>query len=329
MAAALAFFLLGGAPPVFAAPSPDRSGGWCAKPPSTHDENEKKGYDKLLETTTLVKSTSALWPTKTIPYIIDGALDLAEWEETIRIAAKEIRELTGVALVSCKFEAIQGVPEISGFIVFTSAERGDCPFADEKKDRRRCCADAGYRPRTRSILIGDVVLAHKEFGVQIGLEKPCSLGVIMHEVLHALGLAHQQENPQAARYIDVKKPKDSNGCRPDANNPWISQYDPASIMHYPLQSPTCDLHLKCSEKAKGNTTELTCEIDELVNSKSLCGYRGQGACVKREGRLWSPNPNLKCLSVFDQIWLVKSYAEKTNDKFGIGDLISKNVCTMP
>jgi hypothetical protein len=309
---------------------PDRTDGWCAKYETERSTDEESKFQLLLKNTNILKMTGTIWPTKTIPYVVDPILSgNARTLERIKNSAIEIRKLTGVNLVSCKFEAIKSVPEISGFIVFTDTETVDCPRGSD--GARRCCTSpASYKPRTHSILIGNVVFAHKEFGVQVGVDT-CQIGSTMHEVMHALGLQHQQEHPDASNYIDSIKPEDSNGCRPSANDTWTSQYDPASIMHYRIGTKECDLQLKCTKRNGPPGDDLSCEVDRVLASKTLCGYRTStsNACVTRTGKLLKPNGNRGCLSVFDQVWLIEAYKDKESDKFGLQSLIDDGRCSVP
>lgn len=82
-----------------------------------------------------------------------------------------------------------------------------------------CGAIEGYQPGKSSML----------------LSENCSKGNIIHEFLHALGVAHEHLNPDFQGSIDLNRVASTyeNNFQTNVANRNVSGYDRQSIMHYP------------------------------------------------------------------------------------------------
>ncbi|MCY4597303.1 MAG: M12 family metallopeptidase, partial [Bryobacterales bacterium] len=139
-----------------------------------------------------------LWPGGVVPYVIDPGFT-AETSGAIQAAVDEWNSRTVIALVERTTE--------SEFVRFRAAEDGPCR------------AGAGRR-------VG------RETG--IWLPDSCSVGTVIHEIGHAVGLWHEHQRVDRDQYIVVSD-RHTYGFLDSAYiafAPAGGPYDYASIMHY-------------------------------------------------------------------------------------------------
>lgn len=168
--------------------------------------------------TTLILSHTALaattsenikpWPSTTIPYIIENDIP-TKIQRDIRKAIERINSLQIVKLQDkskIKFD--------SASIVFTYKKRA-------------CASSLGWSDGPSSL---------------VKVSEDCKYGNILHEILHSLGMAHEQLNP--LRTFSINFDNISTGIEEQFEETHaiaLTAHDPDSIMHYnSLGFTVCD-----------------------------------------------------------------------------------------
>jgi hypothetical protein len=186
-----------------------------------------------------IKSTIDLWPNCTISYRLVEAQGCAEGlpahlcimqnmmtesevvlaRRTIQVASDELRRVTG-----CRAVEVPDAPAAEG-VVLVISNSASC-YVDTLGMRR-----GGYNTMNLGWCLRDEPAAK-------------------HELLHVLGLEHEHQSPQSVDMLNRCSPgtcvPNSWNCdaRSEAEHPNATEYDPSSIMHYPLHlSYGCELSL--------------------------------------------------------------------------------------
>lgn len=267
-----------------------------------------------------------LWPTRTIPYVIDDQTTDEKQIRAIRLAAASLNQYLGLKLMECDHQFAAENDEISSFIFVTDTLGDGCSVNH-----------VGYK-KVWFQLFAPVSRAFDIKGPVINVNSPiCDIDTwtsIGHEFLHALGLHHEQRHPGVETYLDIEYSNplsdldcivlQYNGVIPKALLPWSSEYNPSSIMHYSFDA--------CDSVTVTPTDKFRTRYEE---SALLCGYRAgvisPNACYSREQNIdGGPGPlPSDCYSIFDQERVYVLYNDIERDKFKIGDLSSTDSCIAP
>ncbi len=137
------------------------------------------------------------WPQTTIPYIIETDVP-KKVQEDVRRALSRINSLRIVKLTPAKNQSLPS-------ILFTYKKHA-------------CSSSYGWRDETSTM---------------IRVSADCTYGTILHEILHALGMVHEQLNPLRYFSINMDRVWTSNEDQfDDKNTIALTTHDPHSIMHY-------------------------------------------------------------------------------------------------
>ncbi|CAJ1370133.1 unnamed protein product [Effrenium voratum] len=149
----------------------------------------------------------APWTDAVVQYCFDPYIDPTSLQNT----------KTAMSLIQ------RAVPGILFRLV--KAGTGACqetPSVHITSDKPGCYADIGMNTWTGSS--------------QMNLQSLCSAGVAVHELLHVLGMAHEQARPDRDQYVTVVWENIRQGMKPQfdiqSNADTARPYDPSSIMHY-------------------------------------------------------------------------------------------------
>ena len=104
-----------------------------------------------------------------------------------------------------------------------------------------------------------VLHAVQLFPVEFLLSTRCFLGIIVHEIMHAIGFFHEQSRTDRDRYIRVQ----FENIQPDSRDQFekLSQrlitdlntpYDYGSIMHYDTKYELLFLHFHCHVRRRSS-----------------------------------------------------------------------------
>ena len=142
-----------------------------------------------------------IWPSRRIPYRIDSSITDPELISNIRAATE-----------------IWNSYKIVTFVPAVATDRAVLTILDGPGDGWHCQATLGYKSKV---------------GGWIKLNPPCTLGAVVHELAHSLGLMHEHQRPDRDRYISVQSfVKDNPNYAIGPVSGWVTDYDLCSIVHY-------------------------------------------------------------------------------------------------
>src|SRR5262245_59059077 len=326
---------------------------FCAKPWAALTPGDKKTLDDItsaiISERGRVGTPIKLWDTRTIPYYVDSHIS-ANLIVTIKKATKILADRTLIRFVKCNKEVAQE-KDVKGFVYIGRFEDIPCDPGSAA-----CNKGMGMKAKgALSSLPGDHNVprnSEKDImknGALIGLKESNGEYKIVHELIHRLGFAHQQQSPYAGESFK-KIDRSDRQCATITNEYshvyWIPYYDPASVMHYGLGS--CGkMELDCkvgAQRAAGRWTLDYCKVDEVIKAGTPCLYASPGVtgdqCFRRPAELvggsqysdprvrYSDNDfgQEQCLSMLDQALILSRYFPVEKDNYHIDDLITQGVC---
>ena len=146
------------------------------------------------------RSDISPWPNAVMPYIFDESLN-DEDQKRIQKAIDEINSLKIVQLIDGT------LPN------FENSEKTLFIWHEYK-----CSSGYGWRKGPNNLL---------------RVSSDCSHGTILHEILHALGIDHEQMNPEATfSFFPVRARSDWHDQFINEKAVSLTEHDPESIMHY-------------------------------------------------------------------------------------------------
>jgi hypothetical protein len=248
--------------------------GFCAKPWANLTADEKGAIDRITSTVInevgLIKTSIMLWDTRTIPYYVDSSLSKA-LIANIKEATKLLADYTLVRFRKCKKEVL-AQNSVRGFVYIGK-------FADFCTSAEACSYGKGMQVKTsiNAAVKDESPNSEKQLAKQaapIGLKESNTKYVILHELIHRLGFAHQHQSPYANSFFAKVNDKDDQCAANTAyykNVYWIPYYDPASIMHYQLINCKIELVCKVSPPYTAGRQKLPeCKIDNLIKDRLPC-----------------------------------------------------------
>lgn len=148
-----------------------------------------------------------IWPNRRIPYRIDSSITDVQLRSKI-VDAANVWNSYGIVT----------------FVPATSTDRKVIKIVDAPGEKWYCRASLGYM---------------STHGGSIELNPVCTLGAVIHEMAHSLGLMHEHQRADRGQYISVQSfvDGDSNYSIGPVSK-WATVYDLCSIVHYsPEQTP--------------------------------------------------------------------------------------------
>ena len=262
------------------------------------------------------------WPTRTIPLVFKSEISSdAPLMSAIKNAFEHVTKTTGVSFLQCDSARLE--KDRIPFIYVSNRDR----FA-----RPNCSATTGYNPRPRATAVN---ASQPDIGraMIMSLDRPLvcdenNPGVIVHEILHSLGMVHAHANPdrfenngeyileknQAAN-LDLRRPSNSQlrFGQIGFEQHYFGDYDYYSATHY-----------DCTRFEQGPNFRLLSKTLETRwgLEPSLPNVTGRSCLAQSDLRP-------KCVSVFDAQMLDQAYgsgSEPPCDRFGVLDLVSEGVC---
>ena len=280
----------------FARSDPPENTAFCAKPyegdvKSRIDDN----INKVAADTSGRPSIIKLWETRTITYYVDSGLSthlIAKIKKATNILAKD----ASIHFIKCK-GGILDEKNVPGF-VYIGKFSDFCPVETEEGIKAAACSK-GLGIRKKGTASGLPVTDNSpslekqlaKRGAPIGLNEDNTEFVILHELIHRLSFEHQHQSPYASAYFQISG-NQGDQCKtavPSYDNNWVSEYDPASIMHYQLKA--CKgIELDCSKGPDkyGHIPLKQCKIDDVILKGTPCFYASQR---QREAVVFSDQPS--------------------------------------
>ncbi|WP_127754799.1 M12 family metallopeptidase [Devosia sp. 1566] len=139
------------------------------------------------------------WPTNTIAYQFDASITSADLKNTFEVA---VAEWNAVAAVKFVPRDRQGV-----YLRVRDADGDDW----------KCSAQVGYKP---------------DYGGHMNLNPPCTLGTILHEMLHVAGIMHEHQRSDRDLYLKMIPGATEGNNFGIRSIGWSTPYDMCSIMLY-------------------------------------------------------------------------------------------------
>jgi astacin (peptidase family M12A) len=151
-----------------------------------------------------IKGKQFRWPKRTVPYVIDP--DVPNPKRVTDAIAHWHQKTT---------------------IYFKPRAATDKNYMRVKRDQSGCAAEVGMRGGEQTLILRD----------------SCTLGNIIHELGHAVGLWHEQSRADRATFVEIvftniQPPYRHNFDQHIADGIDLNEYDYGSIMHYPLKAPS-------------------------------------------------------------------------------------------
>ncbi len=194
------------------------------------------GGDLIVDADGFTKS-GAFWPGGVVPYVIDGSVRSTH-RGYIEAAIREFEEKTEVDWVARNGE--------EAYVQFVEL------------DNDACRAEPGYTGGRRQVKLRNG-------------STYCNVGVVTHEMGHALGLLHEQNRSDRGQYV-----QDLDGCLDGFEGDEIGSFDICSTMLY--RSSTLG---SCHIKLKPGTVSDQCPDSEECPGTSACSLYHNWATLSK------------------------------------------------
>lgn len=178
-------------------------------------------------------NVSGLWPTRTVPVVLSGSVKRREvLQAAVRDTLLNVAKFSGYNFFECDETKLKD----STF---------NYMYID---DTDECQAEVGYSKLNAFQRLASAFKFPKRLVVEIGASR-CDAGNqagIAHEIMHRLGVEHEQGHPDRSKYLTVKRsqwlsdpgqfiaPAWGVGALRFDKEKFVDTYDILSVMHYPF-----------------------------------------------------------------------------------------------